>query len=452
MSDVISAVSTPFGRGGIAVVRISGDGAFAVADKFFKRAGGKTVSEMDGRTVAYGEIFFRGERIDDGCATVFRAPRSFTGEDTVEISCHGGVLVTADVYAASLEAGARPAEAGEFTRRAFVNGRLSLSEAEAVIDLIDAESEDAVKLASGGAAGALGRETEAIREKLIALISAAYVQIDYPDEDLSGLDDRGAADGIDGIIRDIDALLATYRAGHAVMRGIDTVICGSPNVGKSSLLNLLLGRDRAIVAPVAGTTRDTIEEKCAVGRVTLNLCDTAGIRESDDEVEMLGIGRTREKLENCELTIAVFDSSRPLSADDNALISLLDPAKTVIVLNKCDLPAACPRGIPGFDRLVRLSCVTGEGADRLKEVIEGMYIDGDIDYSRATVTNARQKAALDRARSLAASAASSLAAGATADVAGMDLELAAAALGEVDGRSVSEQVVDGIFSRFCVGK
>lgn len=452
MSDVISAVSTPFGRGGIAVIRISGDGAIETADKIFRRPGGKKLSDARANSVSYGEIIRAGARIDDGCATVFRAPRSYTGEDVVEISCHGGILVTNEVFAATLDAGARAAEAGEFTRRAFVNGRLSLTEAEAVIDLIDAETEEAARLAAGGAAGALGRETAAIREKLIALISAAYVQIDYPDEDLSGLDAAGASDGIDEILGDIDRLIATYRAGHAVIGGIDAVICGTPNTGKSSLLNLLLGKERAIVTPVAGTTRDTIEERCSIGRVTLNLCDTAGIHESGDEVERLGIDRTREKLKNCELAIAVVDSSRPMSDEDLTLLESLDPSKSVLVLNKCDLaPAALP-DLSRFTRTVRVSCVTGEGRDRLTSVIEEMFIDGDIDYSSATVTNARQKAALDRARAFVASAAQAMSSGATADVAGLDLELAAAAVGEVDGRSVSEEVVDGIFSRFCIGK
>ena len=452
MNDVICAVSTPFGRGGIAVIRVSGEGAVELCDAVF-RTGGLPLRSTPGGRVRYGGIYSGGERIDDGCAAVFRAPHSYTGEDTVEISCHGGVLVTDRVYEAVLAAGARPAGPGEFTRRAFVNGKMDLTRAEAVIDLIDAENEDALRIASASAGGALSRALEETRGELVALISAAYVQSDYPDEDLSGLTAAAAAEKIGGIRAAIAGLLATYRAGHAVTRGIDAVICGAPNVGKSSLLNALLGRDRAIVTDVAGTTRDTVEERCAVGRVMLNLCDTAGVHESDDRVEMLGMERSRRRAAECELALAVIDASRPLDADDRALLCSLDPEKTVVVLNKSDLPSAvAPADLSGFGRAVRLSCLTGEGVDELKSLIERLFVTGEIDFTRPVLTNARQKAALERADGFLAAALDALRAGATPDVAGLDLELAAGALGEADGRAVSEEVVNGIFSRFCVGK
>lgn len=452
MNNVISAISTPFGRGGIAVVRVSGDGALDVADGMFRPRSGVKVSTMAGGTVAYGDIVYDGRRIDDGCVTVFRAPRSYTGEDTVEISCHGGVLVTERVYEATLQCGARPAEAGEFTRRAFVAGKIGLTEAEAVMDLIDAETDDAMRLASGLTAGALGREIAALREMLIELISAAYVQIDYPDEDLSGLTADQAERKTADLLCRIETLISTYKAGHAVMHGVDTVICGTPNTGKSSLLNVLLGRDRAIVTSVAGTTRDTIEERCQVGRVTLNLCDTAGVHESDDEVERLGIERSRARIGECELALAVIDLSRGVEAQDAELLEMLDPAKTLIVLNKCDIAAAENVDVTRFKRIHRISCATGEGVDQLKNAIEEMFIEGDFDDTKPIVTNARQKIALTRARDGVAAALDALRSGATPDVAGMDLEIAAAALGEADGAEVSSDVVNGIFSRFCVGK
>ena len=453
MSDVIAAVSTPHGRGGIAVIRISGDGATDVADAMFRRRNGTKLSEMKSRTIAYGDIVRGGERIDDGCAALFRAPGSYTGEDTVEISCHGGVLVTRMVYETALMCGARAAEPGEFTRRAFVNGRIGLTEAEAVMDLIDARSEDAARLAAGNSASALGREIAAIREKLIALISAAYVRIDYPDEDLSGMDEGSALDGVRKIIEDIDALLVTYRAGHAVAHGVSTVICGTPNTGKSSLLNALLGRDRAIVTPMEGTTRDTIEEQCRAGGILLDLCDTAGVRESADEAERLGIERTKKQIESSELVLAVIDGSREQKSGDLELLSELDPEKTVLIINKSDLGrAALPKETDRFENRAVVSCLTGEGIGELKEQISALFGDGDVDFTRAVVTSARQHAALTRAREYAASAAGSLEQGATADVAGLDLELAAGALGEADGASVSVDVVNGIFSRFCVGK
>ena len=452
MDDIICAVSTPFGRGGIAVIRVSGAGAPELCDKVFRTAGLPLRSTGGGR-VRYGEIYSGDERVDDGCAAVFRAPHSYTGEDTVEISCHGGVLVTDRVYGAVLAAGARPAGPGEFTRRAFVNGKLDLTRAEAVIDLIDAENDDALKIASAAAGGALSRAVEELRTRLVGLIAAAYVQIDYPDEDLSGLDPAAAAQKIEEIRADLARLLDTYPAAHAVAQGVDTVICGVPNTGKSSLLNALLGRDRAIVTPIAGTTRDTVEERCAAGRVTLRLCDTAGIRDAGDEVEALGIGRAEERLASCELALAVFDRGRPLSDADRAFIALLDPAKTVIVLNKSDLdPAISAADFPGFDHVAAVSCLKGEGIDALKDQIERLFIEGELDYGVPMISNARQKAALDRADERLRAALESLRAGATTDVAGLDLELAAGAIGEADGRTVSEEVVNGIFSRFCVGK
>lgn len=451
--DIISAVSTPFGKGGIAVIRISGKGSFELADKMFRPRSGSPLAGRTGGRVVYGDILYSGERIDDGCAILFRAPNSYTGEDTVEISCHGGILVTSRVYESTLLCGARPAGPGEFTRRAFLSGRMGLTQAEAVIDLIDAENEEAMRLAAAGTSGILSRQTSEMRERIVALLAEAYVQADYPDEELSDLDTAGLEASVTELIARVDRLLATYRTGHAVSDGIDTVICGRPNTGKSSLLNMLLGRERAIVTPLAGTTRDTIEERCTLGRVTLSLCDTAGIHSSDDQVEQMGIGRAREKLAGCELALAVFDMSEPLTDDDRGIIASLDPQKTVIILNKSDLEHVVTESdFEGFCHTVTLSCGQGEGLDILRETVEGMFIDGSIDYSQAVITNARQFAALSRTREYLSAALDASRSGLGADVAGLDLELAAGAVGELDGISVLNEVVDNIFSRFCVGK
>ncbi len=452
-NDIISAVSTPFGKGGIAVIRISGDGCFELADRMFRPKSGKPLSGRTGGRVVYGDILYSGQRIDDGCATLFRAPNSYTGQDTVEISCHGGILVTSRVYESTLLCGARPADPGEFTRRAFLSGRMGLTQAEAVIDLIDAENEEAMRLAAAGTSGILAREASAIRERIIALLAEAYVLTDYPDEELSDLDSDSLKKGITDLIAAADKLLATYRTGHAVADGIDTVICGRPNTGKSSLLNALLGRERAIVTSVAGTTRDTIEEKCTLGRVTLALCDTAGIHQSDDQVEKMGIDRARERLSACELALAVFDMSEALTDDDRAIIASLDPEKSVIVLNKSDLThITTAADFVGFAHIVTLSCESGEGIDSLRDTVEAMFIDGAIDYTQAVITNARQFAALKRAREYLTAALEAVNSGMSADMAGLDLELAAGAVGELDGISVLTEVVDTIFARFCVGK
>lgn len=453
MNDIISAVSTPFGKGGIAVIRISGEGSFALADKMFRPKRGKPLSERTGGRVVYGDILYDGRVIDDGCATLFRAPNSYTGEDTVEISCHGGILVTSKVYESTLLCGARPAEAGEFTRRAFLSGRMGLTQAEAVIDLIDAETEEAMRLASSGTSGVLAREAAAMRERIVALLAEAYVLTDYPDEELSDLDSDKLKQGIEEIVASADRLLATYKTGHAISDGINTVICGRPNTGKSSLLNSLLGRERAIVTSVAGTTRDTIEEKCSLGRVTLNLCDTAGIHHSEDRVERMGIDRAREKLAEAELALAVFDISSPLTADDRDIIAALDRQKTVVVLNKSDLaPVLTKEDFTEFPHVAVVSCEHKEGLDSLRETVESMFIEGEIDYSRAVLTNARQYAALSSARKYLAAALEAAESGLSADMAGLDLELAAGAVGELDGISVLTEVVDTIFARFCVGK
>lgn len=463
MTDTIAAISTPYGKGGIAVIRISGDEAMAVAGRVFHPASGKPLAEAEGGRIIYGNICAPtvdgalGKVIDDGMAAVLRAPRSYTGEDTVEISCHGGILLTEQVLSAVIAAGARPAEAGEFTRRAFVAGKLSLTEAEAVINLIDARSEEALKLARSHTAGRLTAKLAEFYESLKTLISTAYVYADYPDEDLTDLSTEEMVATLETLRAQMQALSDTYYVGHAVSEGIAAVIVGRPNTGKSSILNRLLGRERAIVSDIAGTTRDTIEETVQVGRVTLRLTDTAGLRDSEDPIEQIGVRRSLAALSEAELILAVFDGGERLSPEDLELLEKLRgcAAPKIALVNKSDLCTGDPVDLPDglFGAVCPVSAKTGEGMDRLLAAIESLYVSGEIDYdSTAILANARQKGALDRAIAGVEAALRALQDGFTPDVAGLDLEEAMAALSEADGRAVSADIVDAIFHRFCVGK
>lgn len=462
MTDTIAAVSTPYGKGGIAVIRISGDEAINVAGRVFRPASGAALSTVEGGRIVYGAICAPaeggfGKQIDDGMAAVLRAPRSYTGEDTVELSCHGGILLTEQVLSVVIAAGARPAEAGEFTRRAFIAGKLSLTEAEAVINLIDARSEEALKLARSHTAGRLTAKLSEFYESLRTLLSTAYVFADYPDEDLTDLSPDQMLNSLEALRREMRALSDTYYVGHAVSEGVSTVIVGRPNTGKSSLLNRLLGRDRAIVSSIAGTTRDTIEETVQVGKVTLRLTDTAGLRESDDLIEQIGVERSLAALSSAELVLAVFDGTSAQAEEDRELLARLadHAAPKIALLNKSDLGVAGDIGLPEglFDAVCSVSARTGEGMDTLRQVIEGLFVAGEIDYdSTAILANARQKGALDRAIAGVEAALGALRSGFTPDVAGLDLEEAMAALSEADGRAVSADIVDAIFHRFCVGK
>ena len=454
--DTVAAISTPYGRGGIAVIRISGSEAAEYASRFFVPFSGKRLSDYPGNRTVYGAIYHNGVRIDDGIAAVFRAPHSFTGEDTVEISCHGGIVLAQTVLESAIASGCRCAGAGEFTKRAFLNGKIGLSQAEAVMGLIDAASLESIKLSSAQSRGVLAAEISRLREKLTGIIASVYAYIDYPDEDLTDMTPDELLSGISGLRREAEKLLSTYRTGKAVCEGIVTAILGKPNTGKSSVLNRILGKDRAIVTPVAGTTRDTVEETVCVGRVTLRLCDTAGIRDTDDEVERIGVKRSKELLDSAGLVFAVFDLSSPPDDGDREMISLLShsSAEVIPVFNKSDLPH--PENAPelpeGWEP-VCVSAVTGEGFDTLYSRISSLFVSESIDYDTTPViSNARQNAALSAACEHIRSAECALASGFTQDVAGLDLELALGKLGELDGRAVTGEITDCIFSRFCVGK
>ncbi|MBQ8249610.1 MAG: tRNA uridine-5-carboxymethylaminomethyl(34) synthesis GTPase MnmE [Clostridia bacterium] len=458
MTNTIAAVSTAYGRGGIAVIRISGDEAITVAEKMFHPANGKALSEVKASHAVYGDIVKRAAVIDNGICTIFRAPHSYTGENVVEISCHGGIILTEKVLEAAFESGAVPAGAGEFTKRAFTNGKLSLSQAEAVGMLIDAESEEQLSLAASHGKGVIKRKADELYEKLKTIVTGVFANVDFPDEDLAELSDEEVLAEIKIIEKELAALQSSYKVGRAVLEGIRTVIIGKPNTGKSSLLNRLVGRERAIVTDIAGTTRDTIEESVALGRVMLRLIDTAGIRESNDAVEKIGVERSLKELSEAELVLALFDLSNETDGEDSLILDRLKNtnATKIAVLNKSDLSEKFDRTVLEngiFTHTVEISAAENVGIDELKELINSLYIEGEIDYnSRAVITNARQNASVSHALEYVRSAMRELESGVSADTAGFDLEAALSSLAELDGRRVTEEIVDGIFHRFCVGK
>lgn len=459
-ADTIAAVSTPPGKGGVAIIRISGLDALSIAASVFCPSSKKDFKEVTPRMQTRGDIYYGGEMIDDGMATYFKAPNSYTGEDTVEIACHGGTLVTRTVLEAILAAGARTATAGEFTRRAFINGKISLTEAEAIGNLLEAESFEQVKLSAGKSRGLLSKKIAEIREALTSVLSSIYARIDYPDEDLGDFTDEETVKILKAVREKTETLRATYQTGKAINEGISTVICGKPNVGKSSIYNLLLGRDAAIVTDIEGTTRDVLSEKISLGRVMLNLADTAGVRSNtQDIIEKIGIDRSYERISESELILAVFDLSRDFDAADSELISKIKEASAakIALLNKCDLETKFPTdkldGI--FDLTLKISADKGgeEAIATLSHAVDSMFTDEKISVgSEAIIASARQNAELTRALELLDSAITAYELGISTDAASSDVELALGAIAELDGKAISEEVVADIFSKFCVGK
>ena len=461
IGDTIAAISTARGKGGVALLRISGPDAISICEKLFLPKSGKKLSEYAPRTAVFGSIYApddRGEwnEIDNGLATVFRAPASFTGEDTVEICCHGGVLLTQTVLTACITAGARAAEAGEFTRRAFLNGKMGLSAAEALGDLLEAQTREQLTLAHAGTDGRVERKCREIYDALCAVLSSVYAKIDYPDEDLAEMSREEMEASLAECTARIEKLLDTYRTGHAIAEGIPTVICGKPNVGKSSLYNCIVGRDAAIVTDVEGTTRDVLTETAALGRVTLRLFDTAGLHETEDVVEKIGIDRARKALEDAELILAVFDGSVAPDEEDKALAQSLSgtDATVIAVINKSDLGVVEKDFYTThFAHTVTLSAKEGEGTEALSALVESCFINGELDTKKDTVlTNARQKGAALTALEAIKRAQEGLTYGLPVELCCSDCEAAMQAIAELDGRAVSEDIVSHIFSHFCVGK
>ena len=457
----IAAISSPPGKGGVAIIRISGEDALQIAAEVFFPASKKSFLLAKPRMQTYGYIIDDGEKIDDVLATYFPAPHSYTGENIVEIGCHGGILVTSLVLEAILKKGARAAEAGEFTKRAFINGRLSLTEAEAIGNLLEAESREQVKLASAPSRKKLMEAISSIRGELISLMSSIYARIDYPDEDLGDFTDDEVKDKLEKIRADAISLKDTYKTGKAVREGIPTVIVGKPNVGKSSLYNALVGEDRAIVTDISGTTRDMLSESIPLGKVMLRISDTAGIRnrESVDLVESIGIERSEKALAESELIFAIFDTSREFDEEDERLLSAISEAKgaKIAILNKTDLDCKFDETRLGDIFLDRIKISAKEDgikvSEKLSEIVNSLFIDEKIVIGDgAVISSARQNASLARATQAMEIALKNLDAGFPQDLVSGDIEIALEAISELDGRAVSEEIVADIFSKFCVGK
>ena len=447
--DTIAAIATGAVLSAIGIVRISGPDTLSVLDRVFTPLSGKPMSERPDRKLILGSLTAPSGAVLDVClATVSRAPNSYTGEDTAELQCHGSPVVLRQALEALFAAGARQARAGEFTRRAFLNGRMDLTQAEAVIDLIDAQTPRAAQNAAGQISGAISRRTDAIYDELTAVCSHYHAVLDYPDEDIEPFELAAYRSVLDAAADSLRNLGDTFRRGSVLKNGVSCAILGRPNVGKSSLLNRLVGYDRAIVTDIPGTTRDTIEDKAVLGGVLLRLTDTAGLRDTDDPVERLGVQRSRSVADSAELVFAVFDGSAPLTAEDEAVLAAAKNAPHAVFLkNKSDLPSAWT-----MEGAISLSTVTGEGLSALEDAIAALYPPDTATPAGELLTNPRQADAVARALEYILAARDAMDAGITPDAVLTEVEGALNALGELSGRVVREDITNGIFARFCVGK
>ena len=453
MSDTIAAIATPQQPSAIGILRLSGPDTRAVLEQVFRAKNGQSAAEQSPRAMVLGDLLdSEGRLLDNVLCVYFPGPDSYTGEDCAELHCHGSPVVLSEGLRALFAAGARQARGGEFTQRAFLNGRMDLIQAEAVIDLIDAETAEAARNAVGQVSGSLSRLVDNIYNDIMGIVSRFYAVVDYPDEDIEEHTRQEVLDTLDRAKTDLTVLAATFSRGQLLKAGVPTVILGKPNAGKSSLLNALLGYDRAIVTDVAGTTRDTVEEKVRLGNVLLRLIDTAGIRDTGDAIERQGVARSRAAAAQAALALLVLDGSAPLDEDDEAAMAVAETvAKVLAVVNKADLPQKLDTGALDFQRVIPLSAKTGEGLDRLTDAIAALYPAGS-ERQGHLLTNARQADAVSRALTAVESAQAALRSGMTPDAVLTDAEAALSALGELNGKSVREDLVSTIFSRFCVGK
>lgn len=456
--STIAAISTPPGKGGVAVLRVSGPQALEIVSRIFSPFNSKVEFGKEPRKQIYGRLcsIDRNNDLDDVLATYFQAPYSFTGEDTVEIACHGGEVITSMILEALLASGAVMAAPGEFSRRSFVNGKMSLSAAEGIADLLDARTEEAALLSSKHTRGSLSSEIEWISKGILDCASSLWAYIDYPEEDLQEMSDEEISQGLDNIVQRCDRLLSSFRIGRAVNSGISAVIVGRPNVGKSTFFNCVLGEDKAIVTAQPGTTRDVLEYPVKMGKVLVNLADTAGVRnETTDIIEQIGIDRALQYVSDAELVFALFDGSEPFGDDDARVLSYLLEQKDVFIIpivtksdlhKVLDLKRIAPLGEPVF------ISEKNPSLDSIARIVEKNYIfDEAALHEGRIIANARQRATLERAKSLLLEAEEQIMIH-EKDVASLTLEAALAAVLEIDGREAGDKILDSVFSRFCVGK
>ncbi|WP_443659836.1 tRNA uridine-5-carboxymethylaminomethyl(34) synthesis GTPase MnmE [Clostridium algidicarnis] len=453
--DTIAAIATAVGESGISIIRVSGDKALSIVSSIFEGKGNRKFDDISPYSMRYGKIIdkFSKEMIDEVLVSYMKGPKSFTAEDSVEINCHGGIMSTNKVLEEVIKAGARIAGPGEFTKRAFLNGRIDLSQAEAVMDLIRAKTDLSMKSALMQSEGRISREIKDIRHELLGVIAHIEATVDFPEEDLEEMTSDKIKVDLDNIINRIDKLLDTANEGRIIREGLSMVIIGKPNVGKSSLLNSILMEQRSIVTDVPGTTRDVIEEYINLDGIPVKVVDTAGIRETEDLVEKIGVERSKEKINEADLVVFMLDLSRKLDSDDKEILEYIKDKKYIVILNKSDLK----RELEEYDfqdmkNVIEISAKNGDGIDLLKNKIKDLFFKGEINSTDLMITNSRHKEALYRAKEKCLASLETLNSGISIDLASIDIRGAWINLGEVSGETLEEDIIDKIFSEFCLGK
>lgn len=452
--STIAAISTAQGQGGIGVIRVSGEQAFTIVDKIFKSVSGKKIMDIKGYTALFGHIYNNEEVLDEAVVLKYVAPKSFTGENVVEISCHGGMYITKEVLNAVIMAGASLAEPGEFTKRAYLNGKMDLTEAESVMDIISAKSKSAARAALFVKDGALFKKSQQVKQLLLDKAAHLSAWADYPEEDIPEVTEDSIMEAIEESISILEKLLSTYDMGQVVKEGIDTVIAGRPNAGKSTLMNLLVGREKSIVTNIAGTTRDVVEDTVLVGNVILKLSDTAGIRDTDNEIEKIGVQKTFDKINGAGLVIALFDNNEVLNSEDIDLINKIKDMPCIAVINKIDLEDKVDKKYitDNIENVVYISAKQQDNIDELKNMIEKIAGTEGFDPSAGIIANERQRNAIRNAVNSLYEAKESLAMGMTMDAITVSLQETIDYLLELTGEKAGEEIVDSVFHNFCVGK
>ena len=452
--STIAAISTAQGQGGIGVIRVSGEQAFTIVDKIFKSVSGKKIMDIKGYTALFGHIYNNEEVLDEAVVLKYVAPKSFTGENVVEISFHGGMYITKEVLNAVIMAGASLAEPGEFTKRAYLNGKMDLTEAESVMDIISAKSKSAARAALFVKDGALFKKSQQVKQLLLDKAAHLSAWADYPEEDIPEVSEDSIMEAIEESISILEKLLSPYDMGQVVKEGIDTVIAGRPNAGKSTLMNLLVGREKSIVTNIAGTTRDVVEDTVLVGNVMLKLSDTAGIRDTDNEIEKIGVQKTFDKINGAGLVIALFDNNEELNSEDIDLINKIKDIPCIAVINKIDLEDKVDKKYitDNIENVVYISAKQQDNIDELKNMIEKIAGTEDFDPSAGIIANERQRNAIRNAVNSLYEAKESLAMGMTMDAITVSLQETIDYLLELTGEKAGEEIVDSVFHNFCVGK
>lgn len=454
MSTTIAAISTPQAAGGIGVIRISGDDAISITSKVFKSKLGLDLSQLKGYHGTLGMVEENGVAVDEAVCFVFRGPKSYTGEDVVELSCHGGLFILQKTLRALFNAGAVPAQPGEFTKRAFLNGKKDLTEAEAVMSIISAQGEQAARAALNALDGALSKKINEINDILIGLCAHLSAWVDYPDEEIEELGNDEISLSLKKAKNELETLLSRFDAGQAITEGVNTAIVGRPNVGKSTLMNMLSGYNRSIVTSVAGTTRDVVEETVRLGDVILRLADTAGIHETEDTVESIGVDMAKQKLERADLVLAVFDSSQKITSEDKDILSFCENKKSIAVINKTDLDRNFDADIlkGKVSAVVEISAKNNAGYEQLRNSVESLLGTDELDTSAAMLTTERQRADVTKALACIDEALTAFESGMTLDAVNVSVDCAVEALLELTGQKANDAIVDEVFARFCVGK